>query len=42
MRNIIIMTVLITFSLTAFAQLKVDQYGRIGMGTNWPNPGYKY
>lgn len=26
---------------TAFAQLKVDNAGRIGMGTNWPNPGYK-
>lgn len=25
----------------ALAQLKVDQYGRIGMGTNWPNSGYK-
>jgi hypothetical protein len=25
----------------SFSQLKVDPYGRIGMGTNWPNPGYK-
>ena len=34
----------ITFSIltiSAFAQLKVDQYGRIGMGTNYPNPSYK-
>lgn len=26
---------------SAFAQLKVDNAGRVGMGTNWPNPGYK-
>lgn len=41
MKSITIITVLITFSLTTFGQLKVDQYGRIGMGTNWPNSGYK-
>lgn len=28
-------------SFSTFGQLKVDQYGRIGMGTNWPNSGYK-
>ncbi|MBL0912358.1 MAG: tail fiber domain-containing protein [Bacteroidia bacterium] len=27
--------------LSATAQLKVDQYGRIGMGTNYPNPEFK-
>jgi hypothetical protein len=34
----------ITFSIltvSTIAQLKVDQFGRIGMGTNYPNPGYK-
>lgn len=34
-------TILILFSLSIFAQLKVDQYGRIGMGTLFPNPAYK-
>ncbi len=29
------------YTLSGFAQLKVDNTGRIGMGTNWPNPGYK-
>lgn len=32
--------VLINFS-SFFAQLKINQQGRIGMGTNWPNPSYK-
>ncbi len=39
-----------TFSIIAFvilmpvfalAQLKVDQYGRVGIGTNWPNSEFK-
>lgn len=29
------------FTLSVFAQLKVDNTGRIGMGTAWPNPSYK-
>lgn len=29
------------FAHTSFGQLKVDQYGRIGMGTNYPNPEFK-
>lgn len=28
-------------SYTSFGQLKVDQYGRIGMGTNYPNPEFR-
>lgn len=28
-------------SFPAISQLKVDNAGRIGMGTNYPNPGYK-
>lgn len=32
---------LLVSGTTAFAQLKVDQNGRIGMGTNFPNSGYK-
>lgn len=28
-------------SSSIFSQLKIDQFGRIGMGTLWPNPGYK-
>ncbi len=35
---------IISFLLLAnftFAQLRVDQFGRIGMGTNYPNPEYK-
>ncbi len=41
MKNIITLMVFFVISLTALGQLKVDQYGRIGMGTNYPNPGYK-
>lgn len=40
-KSILLSTILTIFTLSSFAQLKVDQYGRIGMGTNWPNPGYK-
>ena len=40
-KSIGLSAVLMFISLTITAQLKVDQYGRIGMGTNWPNSGYK-
>ena len=40
MKKLILFT-LALFAFNAFSQLKVDQYGRIGMGTNWPNPGYR-
>lgn len=40
-KSIILSAIFAVFTLSAFAQLKVDQYGRIGMGTNWPNSGYK-
>jgi hypothetical protein len=32
---------ILLFNYQSFAQLKVDNTGRIGMGTQWPNPGYK-
>jgi hypothetical protein len=38
----IILSILFTvFTLSVFGQLKVDNTGRIGMGTMWPNPSYK-
>lgn len=40
-KQICLTVVFAVFTLSVFAQLKVDQYGRIGMGTMWPNPGYK-
>lgn len=40
-KSILLLSILIIFALTSFAQLKVDQNGRIGIGTNWPNSGYK-
>lgn len=40
-KSIILSAIFAAFTLSAFAQLKVDQYGRIGMGTNWPNSSYK-
>lgn len=40
-KSIILSAIFAVFTLSAFAQLKVDQFGRIGMGTNWPNSGYK-
>lgn len=40
-KYITIILALFIVSATGYSQLKVDQYGRIGMGTNWPNPGYK-
>lgn len=38
--NILILLTLFVSQIT-FAQLKVDQYGRIGMGTNWPSSEFK-
>ncbi len=35
------MVLLLLLSNIAFSQLRVDLYGRIGMGTNYPNPEYK-
>lgn len=32
---------IISLSGNLFAQLRVDPYGRIGIGTNWPNPDFK-
>ncbi|HRO75101.1 MAG TPA: tail fiber domain-containing protein [Crocinitomicaceae bacterium] len=40
-KSFIRVAMLIGLPFTTFAQLKVDQYGRIGMGTNYPNSGYK-
>lgn len=40
-KSVILIGIFTILSLSIFAQLKVDQFGRIGMGTNWPNPGYK-
>ena len=39
---ILLSVIFITFySTPVFTQLKVDQFGRIGMGTNYPNPYYR-
>jgi len=40
-KSFILTSVITVFALSSYAQLKVDQYGRIGMGTNYPNPSYK-
>lgn len=40
-KQIFLTAMFAVFTLSVFAQLKVDQYGRIGMGTNWPNPEFK-
>lgn len=37
----IILCLIVLSAFKAGAQLKVDQFGRIGMGTAYPNPGYK-
>lgn len=39
-KSITLVGLLLLFS-NIFSQLKVDPSGRIGMGTNWPNPYYK-
>ncbi len=41
MRKITTLVALLMTGSVSFAQLKVDQFGRIGMGTNYPNSGYK-
>jgi len=41
MKTKILSSILLLISISAFAQLRVDQFGRIGMGTNYPNPNYK-
>jgi hypothetical protein len=40
-KNIFIVLFFLLFSNEIIAQLKVDAFGRIGMGTNWPNKAYK-
>lgn len=40
-KSFILTAILAVFALSGYAQLKVDAYGRIGMGTNYPNSGYK-
>jgi len=40
-KSIILSAIFAVFTMSTFAQLKVDSYGRIGMGTNWPNSAYK-
>lgn len=39
-RNIIILVALFLAQIS-FAQIKVDKYGRIGIGTNMPDPAFK-
>lgn len=36
-----LLIILVSFTMSSFGQLKVDQYGRIGMGTNYPNSEFK-
>lgn len=33
--------IFVSLTISSFGQLKVDQYGRIGMGTNYPNSEFK-
>ena len=40
-KYITIITSLLMVSLTSYGQLKVDPLGHVGIGTNWPNSGYK-
>ena len=40
-RKIFLTAAFAVFTLSLIAQLKVDNTGRIGMRTAWPNPGYK-
>ena len=40
-KSISLSAIFAVFTFTALSQLKVDQYGRIGMGTNYPNPEFK-
>lgn len=41
MKKIKLLVGLVFISSIGLAQLKVDQFGRIGMGTSFPNSGYK-
>lgn len=41
MKKIKLIFALTLFTSLCISQLKVDQFGRIGMGTNFPNSGYK-
>ena len=40
-KEIFLTAMFAVFTLSVLAQLKVDNTGRIGMGTNYPNPEYK-
>ncbi len=40
-KNVTSLLFLIIMNSISYAQLRVDEYGRIGMGTNHPNSGYK-
>lgn len=40
-KKILFLVSFLIINIISFAQLKIDQYGRIGMGTNWPNPDFK-
>lgn len=40
-KSIILTAIFAVFTLSVFAQLKVDNTGRIGIGTIYPNPEYK-
>ncbi len=39
--NTLVIAISLFMSIASYGQLKVDQYGRIGMGTNYPNSGFK-
>jgi hypothetical protein len=41
MKTKILLSFLLFICIAASAQLRIDPYGRIGIGTNYPNPGYK-
>lgn len=41
MKKITALAALLMIGSVSFAQLKVDQFGRVGMGTNYPNSGYR-
>lgn len=40
-KSLITLLLFFVYQASSYAQLKVDTYGRIGMGTNTPNLGYK-
>lgn len=41
MKTKILLSILLLLSINIFAQLRVDPSGRIGMGTDYPNPEFK-